>query len=221
MFNTTPWSPDEANGKRVPNLNPAFVADMEQKLGLTFQPFKTSQVADVFTPEDIFHYIYAVFHSPTYRERYAEFLKIDFPRVPLTDEVMLFRVLVELGQNLVGLHLLESPVVNQFITTYPKAGDNPIPEHGGWPKYTPTEVGTTNSPGRVHINEQQYFEGVPSEVWEFQIGGYQVLHKWLKDRRGRSLTYDELTHYQQIVVALQETIALMAQIDEKIPAWFD
>jgi very-short-patch-repair endonuclease len=167
-----------------------------------------------FTPADIFHYIYAIFHSPTYRRRYAEFLKIDFPRVPLTANVGLFRALGGLGQQLVGLHLLESPAVNQFITGYPVAGDNLVEK--SYPQYTPPAA---QQPGRVYINKTQYFEGMPPDVWNFAIGGYQVCDKWLKDRRGRQLSYAELTHYQQVVVALQETIRLMQGIDNAIPGW--
>ncbi len=211
------WPPDKANGDRIPNLNPEFVKTMEEKLGLVFQPGQTFEVLEtskVFTPEDIFHYIYAIFHSPTYRSRYAEFLKIDFPRAPLTSDVGLFRALCGLGQELVGLHLLESPAVGQLITSYPVAGDNRVEK--GYPKYTPP---TAQQPGRVHLNKTQYFEGVPPDVWEFQVGGYQVCDKWLKDRRGRQLPYADLTHYQQVVVALQETIRLMQEIDDVIPEW--
>ncbi|MCB0196880.1 MAG: DNA methyltransferase, partial [Anaerolineae bacterium] len=216
LFEVSDWPPDEANGKRTPNLNPAFVEELEQKLGLAFQPHPAASTPqnDVFTPEVIFHYIYAIFHSPTYRSRYAEFLKIDFPRVPVTSDVDLFRSLSRLGQQLVSLHLLESPEVSQFITRYPIAGDNQVEK--GYPKYVSPQEG---HPGRVMINKTQYFEGVPSEVWEFYIGGYQVLDKWLKDRRGRQLSYDDLTHYQQVVVALQKTIDLMTAIDAAIPEW--
>jgi very-short-patch-repair endonuclease len=168
----------------------------------------------VFTPEDIFHYIYAIFHSPTYRSRYAEFLKIDFPRLPLTSDVELFRSLCGLGRELVGLHLLESPQVGQFITRYPIVGDNRVEK--GYPKYAPPKEG---QPGRVNINKSQYFEGVPPEVWQFHIGGYQVLDKWLKDRQGRQLSYDDLTHYQKVMVALQKTIELMEKIDTTISKW--
>ena len=217
MFDISVWPPDVANGGRTPNLNPQFVAAMAQKLGLTFQPFQTSEVSEtseVFTPEDIFHYIYAIFHSPTYRQRYAEFLKIDFPRVPLTSDTALFRDLVALGEKLVGLHLLESPAVAQFITRYPVAGDNTVAK--GYPKYVPPKA---NEAGRVYINKAQYFDSITPELWAFQIGGYQVLDKWLKDRRERTLSYDDLTHYQQTAVALHQTMNIMAKIDERIESW--
>lgn len=214
LLDVSPWAPDEAHGGRTPNLNPDFVADMAQKLGLTFIPSGSSDLRTTFGPEDIFNYIYAIFHNPTYRARYAEFLKIDFPRVPLTPDVALFRHLCALGKALVGLHLLESPEVRKFITRYPIAGDNRVER--GYPRYEPPEA---NHPGLVHINKSQHFEGVTLDVWELQIGGYQPAQKWLKDRIGRQLSYDDLTHYQQIVAALQRTAELMEEIDRVIPEW--
>jgi len=208
------WPPDEAHGGRVPNLNPGFVQEMAQNMGLIFTPNAAGDLQITFGPEDIFHYIYAIFHSPTYRIRYAEFLKIDFPRVPLTADVALFRTLCGLGKELAGFHLLESPQVGQFSTRYPVAGDNRVEK--GYPKYVPSQ---NDQPGRININKNQFFEGIAPEVWEFYIGGYQVLDKWLKDRQGRQLSYDDLTHYQQVVVALQKTIELMEKIDIAIPEW--
>jgi len=220
------WPPGKDG--RVPNLSPEFVADFAEKLGLEFVPDGRGDREATFGPEDVFDYIYAVFHSPSYRERYAEFLKIDFPRVPPTSDLSKFRRLVKLGGELVALHLLESPLLGQPTTRYPVVGDNRVEK--GYPKYfAPGEVepgskggggdGAILEAGRVYINKSQYFEGVPSEVWEFQVGGYQVCDKWLKDRRGRQLSYDDLTHYQKVVVALQETIRLMEEVDEAIPGW--
>jgi predicted helicase len=214
LLDTASWPPDAAHGGRTPNLNPAFVKDMAARLGLTFTPHAPGDLYTTFGPEDIFHYIYAVFHSPTYRIRYAEFLKIDFPRVPLTSDAALFRALCALGQELVQLHLLESPQVRQPITRYPVTGENRVEK--GYPRYTAPQ---DDQPGRVYINGSQYVEGVPEDVWEFMVGGYQVLDKWLKDRRGRQLNYDDLAHYQQVVVALQRTIEIMDAIDEAIPDW--
>jgi len=154
----------------------------------------------------VFYYAYAVFHSPTYRTRYAEFLKIDFPRLPLTSDKKLFTKLVEKGRELVGLHLLKGPRVDDFITTYPTAGDN--------------KVGKVAFAGKkVLINEKQYFGNVPEDVWNFKVGGYQVCEKWLKDRKGRTLSGDDITHYQRVVVALKETIRLMKEIDKAIVKW--
>ncbi|MFP4057194.1 MAG: type ISP restriction/modification enzyme [Candidatus Brocadiia bacterium] len=235
-----PWTPDE--GGRVPNLSVDFVAALGQQLGVSFVPDGVGDLAQTFGPEDVFHYIYAVFHSPAYRERYAEFLKIDFPRVPLTADLDLFRSLCGLGADLVALHLLEddyphaswtkagepAPLAD-LVTSYPVAGDNTVEK--GHPKYVPpgeTPPGEDEpaEQGRVYISRTrprngqrgQYFEGVPPEVWAFHIGGYQVCEKWLKDRRGRQLSYEDLTHYQRVVVALAETPRLMAEVDEAIEA---
>lgn len=213
-LNSSHGQRDLANKNRTPNLSPAFIADLEGKLNLRFNPIQRETGDGEFGPEDVFHYIYAILHSPTYRARYAEFLKIDFPRVPLTADPALFQALAALGRELVALHLLESPAVDQRITSYPVPGDNRVEK--GYPKYTRVE---SEPAGRVHINQTQYFDGVPQDVWAFYVGGYQVLDKWLKDRRGRQLTYDDLTHYQRVVVALQRTMALMAEIDATIPAW--
>lgn len=213
FFKDTSWPLDEI-ANRTPNLSPAFIADMEGKLGLRFNPIQREAGDGEFGPEDVFHYIYAVLHSPTYRERYAEFLKIDFPRVPLTSDAALFRALVGLGRELVALHLLESPAVDERVTNYPEPGDNRVEK--GYPKFTHVEGEST---GKVHVNQRQYFGGVPVAAWEFYVGGYQVLDKWLKDRRGRTLDHDDLIHYQRVVVALTRTMALMEEIDATIPDW--
>ena len=206
------WPPGP-NG-RIPNLNPDFVADFASRLGLNFVSDGHGDLSSTFGPEDIFDYIYAVFHSPTYRQRYAEFLKIDFPRVPMTASRDLFKRLCILGEELVALHLLQSPYLSQLITRYPVVGDNIVEK--GFPKFAVYEEG---QPGYVYINKTQYFEGVPKEVWEFHVGGYQVCEKWLKDRRGRQLSFDDLMHYQKVVVALKETMRLMEEIDRAIPGW--
>ncbi len=171
-------------------------------------------------------YAYAVFHAPTYRERYAEFLKIDFPGLPLTSNVELFWRLVALGNALIDLHLLspDAPARRDVgRVSFPEPGSNRVKGRGGFPKFIPagesrTKPGEVAERNRVYINLEQYFGGVPRDVWEFQIGGYQVLHKWLKDRKGRVLSYEELQHYRRIVVALQETMDLMERIDATIAA---
>ncbi len=202
--------PAGKDGRR-PNLNPEFVKEIEGKLGLKFVSDGCGDLKTTFGPEDVFHYIYAVFHSPTYRSRYAEFLKIDFPRPPLTCDVKLFGKLCGLGAELVGLHLLESSALGKSPVRYPVKGDDTVAK--GYPKYV------SKDGGRVHINSQQYFQPVSEEVWEFHVGGYQVCQKWLKDRKGRKLSYDDITHYRKVVVALGETIRLMVEIDAAIPAW--
>jgi predicted helicase len=195
-------------GHRRPNLAMEFIKEASEKLGLSFVEDGRGDLKQTFGPEDIFNYAYAIFHSPTYRSRYAEFLKIDFPHLPLTSDKKLFKALTEKGAELVSLHLMESPLLNNLITRYPVAGSNTV-----------EKVSYNEANGRVYINKTQYFEGVLQEVWNFHIGGYQVCQKWLKDRKGRTLSYDELTHYQKVIVALKETIRLMAEIDELIPCW--
>ena len=190
---------------RVPNLSARFVDALVAKLGVRFIAEGQGDLRKTLGPEDVFHYAYAVFHSPTYRSRYAEFLKIDFPRLPLTTDVKLFRALAATGAELATLHLLESPKADEFLTDWPVKGDNAV-----------ERVQYTEKDTRVWINKTQYFGGVPKAVWDFHIGGYQVCHKWLKDRKGRKLSYDDTQHYQKIVVALNETIRLMAEIDEAI-----
>ncbi len=172
------------------------------------------------TPEDIFHYAYAVFHSPTYRTRYAAFLKMDFPRLPLTSDLDLFRDLAALGKQLVALHLLDfaaAPSPSR-LGLFPVAGSNEV-EKVRYVEPSRDGDGAAEMNGRVYINKTQYFDTVPPEVWEFHVGGYQVCDKWLKDRKGRKLTIDDVQHYQRIIVALRETIRLMAEIDERIPGF--
>ena len=190
------------------DIHPNFAFGFLQSLAnaLSMKVGGTHSLPVGLSPEDIFHYIYAVFHSPTYRTRYAEFLKIDFPRLPLTGSIELFRILAHLGGELVALHLLESPRVNDFITHFKGEGDNHTPKK------------PTYKDGAVWINASQHFAGVPEAVWNFHVGGYQVCEKWLKDRKGRTLSADDVAHYQRVVVALNETIRLMDEIDEAIEA---
>jgi predicted helicase len=200
--------PTDAPGGRRPNLAEEFVEDFGGRLGMEFVPDGKGDRRRTFGPEDVFDYMYAVFHAPSYRTRYAEFLKIDFPRLPLTSDPELFRSLCALGSELVGLHLMERQ--GPPLAGFPVRGDDTV-EAG---RYTAPGQGADE--GRVWINKEQYFEGVPEEVWAFHVGGYQVCQKWLKDRKGRVLTYEELNHYRQIVSALAETIRLMAGIDQTI-----
>lgn len=209
MFAQSEWTPGKDG--RTPNLNPKFVQEMEAKLGMQFITDGRGDLETTFGPEDVFHYAYAVFHCPTYRARYAEFLKIDFPRLPLTSDKALFRALCEYGAQLVDLHLMRGAAI-KLITGFHGDGDNLVAN--GYPKYTEP---TAETAGRVHINQKQYFEGITPELWDFHIGGYQVLEKWLKDRRGRNLSVEDVMHYQRIVVALAETDRIMDEIDETIP----
>jgi hypothetical protein len=184
------------------NLTEKFVRLLSATLGVKVADQKHD---GSLTPEDVIYYAYAVFHSPGYRSRYAEFLKIDFPRLPLTGNLELFGALARLGGELVALHLLESSKLEKPITEF-IGGRSPVMEKVSWSKNT------------VWLDKDKTigFKGVREDVWNFHIGGYQVCEKWLKDRKGRTLTADDRTHYQKIVVALSETIRLMKEIDEVI-----
>lgn len=189
--------------KKRPNLSPQFLKSLALWLGLSQKGVEG--MPDGVTPEDIFHYAYGVFHSPGYRNRYAEFLRIDFPRLPLTQSLDLFRALARLGGELVAVHLLESSKLDRPITEY-LGGRGPEVEKVVWTKNT------------VWLDKAQSsgFKGVREDVWDFHVGGYQVCEKWLKDRKGRTLSQEDIVYYQRIIVALAETIRLMKKIDEVI-----
>jgi predicted helicase len=188
--------------ERTPNLNTEIVKQIAQKINLTFTSEKEKN-KETFAPIDIIDYIYAVLHSPTYREKYKEFLKIDFPRVPYPKDKNVFWQLANLGAELRQIHLLESTIVDKYISQYPIDGNNVVGK-------------IKNLEGKVYINETQYFENVPLIAWEFYIGGYQPAQKWLKDRKDRELTFDEILHYQKIIVALSETDRIMKEIDKVV-----
>ena len=154
------------------------------------------------TPEEVFYYMYAVLYSGTYRAKYAEFLKIDFPRIPFTNDDTLFNTLAGLGKRLADLHLMKSAELDSPIAKFQGEGEDKVDK----PRYDENEQ-------RVYINESVYFERVPSEVWEYKIGGYQVCEKWLKDRKGQKLD-GEFKHYCRIITAIQRTIDVQKEIDE-------
>jgi predicted helicase len=155
------------------------------------------------TPEEIFYYIYAVLYSETYRTKYAEFLKIDFPRIPFTRDYELFMKLAEYGKALVDLHLLKSSEL-----------DHPISKCQGDCEAKVEKPQYDDKLKRVYANKDLFFENVSSEMWNYQIGGYQVCDKWLKDRKGRSLSVEEIRVYCKIVTAIQKTIEIQTAIDE-------
>ncbi|MDM8558971.1 type ISP restriction/modification enzyme [Candidatus Parabeggiatoa sp. HSG14] len=188
--------------KRKPNFAPNFIKDLENRLNLEFIDDGTGNLTKTIGPEDIFHYMYAIFHSPTYRQRYAEFLKIDFPRLPLTSDKKLFKQLGKLGKQLVGTHLMEADIETK--SSYPIEGDNIVEK-------------ITYKDEKVYINKTQYFDNVKENIWQFHIGGYQVCQKWLKDRKGKELSYDDCNHYLYILAALEQTIDLMEKIDATLP----
>lgn len=175
---------------KIHNLNKSILKKIEDLIGKV-------------TPENVFNYIYAVLYSLTFQEKYKEFLKIDFPRVPYPRDNHFFWSMVRLGSELKQIHLLESPKVTDFITTYSIEGNNVVEK----PKYKNK---------KVWINKKQYFGGVPMVAWEFYIGGYQPAQKWLKDRKGRELSVEDIEHYQKIIVALTETDRIMKEIDKVV-----
>lgn len=194
---------------RQANISKSYAEALRMSLDL--KPYGGTGLPAAVQPEDVIQQIYAILHSPTYRTRYAEFLKIDFPRIPLTSSLDLFRALAKLGGELVALHLLESPRLNQAMTDFIGDASRPIEK-------------VTYSDGTVWIDKAKTtgFRGASEDVWKFHIGGYQVCEKWLKDRGpkkgkpGRVLSAEDIAHYHKIVVALSETIRLMAQIDQVI-----
>lgn len=180
---------EEYHGKmqKVPNLNSEIVKKIEAALG------------EKTTPEDIFNYIYAVLHSPTYREKYKEFLKIDFPRIPYPTSTS-FHALASLGAQLVAIHTMKD---------FDEADDVAFEDAGG------REVGKVAwKDGSVYINKESRFTGVEEATFNQYIGGYQPLQKWLKDRKGRKLSDADISHYKRIVRALRRTAALMSEIDK-------
>lgn len=181
------------SSERHQNYSEEFLRDLKSNLG--------NAVVD---PEQVFEYLYAVLCAPSYRERYGPFLKRGFPRVQLTKEEKLFRKLSSFGKQLVGLHLMT--LFGPREPGYPVAGNNRIDS-------------VTYKDDRVYINAQQYFDDVSLPAWEYHIGGYQVAHKWLKDRKGRMLTFDELSHYRRVIAALTETVSIQKKIDDIIPGW--
>ena len=181
---------DYGDKDRVPNVDKTVY----EKLNNTYKK--------KLTPEEILYYIYAVLYSNTYREKYAEFLKIDFPRLPFTSNYKLFQRLTKLGNQLVDLHLMKSEHLNKPIAKYEGGGDNDKIE----------KVNYSEEEQKIYINKAKYFSNISSELWNYQIGGYQVLQKYLKDRKDRAM--DDPRHYCRIVTAIAETIALQNQIDE-------
>lgn len=191
--------------ERIVNFNKALYEKIAK--GLNYLPCYDDNISvdlpsdydGVLYPQDFFDYIYAVLHSPNYRERYKEFLKIDFPRIPYPTNWEKFRDLVEKGEELRHLHLMEN-----------------LPPHTGisFPKVGTLQVDCYRwKDNRVYINSEQYFEGVPESAWSFYIGGYQPAQKWLKDRKGMTLSFEDVKHYQQIIYVLQQTERTMKEID--------
>lgn len=198
-----------------PNLNTELVEKLAASVNLTYtfdpEDLWAHGEDEKLTPLDVLDYCYAALHSPEYRETYKEFLESDFPRIPYPKDATQLRALIQSGSRLRKLHLLEDAGIDNYITTYPMEGSNEVSR-----KMTTKSIGweaTTGGLGRVWINDEQYFDKVPLTAWEFYIGGYQPAQKWLKDRHERVLSFDDILHYQRIIVALEETRKVMQEID--------
>jgi len=177
---------------RRPNLNPELWRRISFALG---RPV---------SPEDLLAYVYAVLYTPSYRRRYAEFLRVDFPRLPLPADAELFEALAERGRRLIALHTLEAPELVPPSAKYHGEGPDVVEK----PRYD-------EKTGRLYINKQKYFAPVSKEAWEYRIGGYPVLQKWLKDRKGRELKEPEA--FQKIVTAIERTIAVQDELEDLWP----
>ena len=179
---------------KQPNISPKVFNALNQSLG------------NKPTPDEIFYYIYAILYSNNYRKKYQEFLKIDFPRIPFTKDLRLFNKLAKLGSELVALHLLKPPLLKKPIAKF-YGKDSSLVEKR---EYNEMQK-------RVYINNQQYFDGIEPDIWNYHIGGYQVLDKWLKDRKGRVLSSEDIKHYCRVVTALAKTVELQEKIDGLYP----
>jgi predicted helicase len=179
-------------------------AEREPNINRKFFVFISGRYRKSPTPEEIFYYIYAIVYSNIYRTKYTEFLKIDFPRIPFTKDYNLLNKLAEYGKELVDLHLLKSSVLSSPVAKFQGKGNHKVEK-------------VRHEKNRVYINTDQYFEGVKPEVWLYQIGGYQVCEKWLKDRKGRALSLEDIKHYCQIVTSLSKTIEIQKDIDKLYP----
>jgi predicted helicase len=196
------------NENRKPNLSVAIINELSQQIGLRYVEEKeVGSYKKSFAPIDLLDYIYAVLHSPTYRERYKEFLKIDFPRIPYPESAAQFRALSKLGEKLRCLHLLEDVEPQKGTADYPIPGNDEVEK---------IQYDNEGGKGKVFINKKQFFDNVPTEAWEFYIGGYQPAQKWLKDRKGRVLSYDDTLHYRRIIMVLMKTIEIMEEIREVV-----
>ena len=193
----------EVGSHRQANLDAGFAAAISAALSLDYISDGVGDLKATFGPEDVFHYLYAVLHSPEYRRRYAGFLKSDFPRIPLTGKRALFAALAGLGQRLAALHLMKDEGADP--PAFPHPGDNRVDQV----RYA--APASTSDRGRVWINQDQCFDGVPPGTWVFSIGGYRPAEKWLKDRKSRTLSFDDIAHYRRICAALTETRRTMVR----------
>lgn len=226
----TPFEKGRAEQEKIPNFNSEIIAKIEEKLWLKLIPlFQRGQgdyqgqrgqeeLQETFTPENLFDYIYAVLHSQKYREAYKEFLKIDFPKIPFDCNKETFFEMAKLWEELRSYHLLENPelIPKNFITKYEIDWDNKVEKVSfSIPPLSKGVGGLFNKESwpLVKINESQYFEWVPENVWNFYIWWYQPAQKWLKDRKDKYLNYEDILHYSKIILSLEKTIEIMKEID--------
>jgi hypothetical protein len=202
---TSPW-PEGPHGRR-PNLNEKLVVAMAERVGLEFVSDGSGNLTKTFGPEDVLHYIFGILSLPWYRSHYGELLPRDFPRIPLTTSRDTFASVTRYGAELAALHLLEHPALNRPRTKYPVAGSDQVAD--GYPQYVPpgsSMNGEMLKDGRIYINDKQYVDGVSPAVWEFELGGYEVCEKWLDYRRGRKLSFDDLSQLQRFLSAIHEIL---------------
>lgn len=204
LYSQTMGENNKSQLEKSANFNTDILKKLENDLKLRFVLENGNE--NEFSALQVLDYIYALLHSPTYREKYKEFLKIDFPRIAYPKNSDEFFNLATLGGELRALHLMTAKVLDTPITEYPVAGDNVV----GKIKFKSDD----ETLGKVYINDSQYFDKVPVSAWEFFIGGYQPAQKWLKDRKDRALTHHDIRHYGRIIVALNETAKMMQKIDE-------
>lgn len=199
------YAPGKGQKQTMPDLfesdDPFEGQERIENLAPTFREWIDARYGRAYTPEEILGYIYAVLHAPTYRVRYREFLRINFPRIPFPESRVDFEVLSSLGWDLVQKHLLRD-VPKLSLAKYKGKGDHTVEKL----RYVEAEQA-------VYINKSQHFAPVPPEVWGFGIGGYQVIEKYLRSRKGRKLILDEINQVERITDVLAYSIEQMAKID--------
>ncbi|MBZ0302114.1 MAG: hypothetical protein K8J31_20355, partial [Anaerolineae bacterium] len=207
LVSDSPFAPGE--GGRRPNLNVQLILRLAEALGLTFVPDGRGDLKETFGPEDVFYYLYAVLSSPAYRERYAALLDQDEPRVPFPASARQFRGLSHTGRDLARLHLLRRADNWPLLSGY--SGPGPDQVEAGYPRF----IELAGEPGgRIYIHKEKYFSGVERTLWTMRLSGVQVLQTWLADRVGQSLSWHDLHHYQNVIVALARSADVLHEIDE-------
>lgn len=213
--------PGRGPGGRRANLNSRFIYDLTDILGLSWCLDGRGDLLHTIGPEDVFNYMYAFFHSWSYREHHADTLKNEPPHVPLIHDLDMFRSLVSYGAELVDLHTMRVPGKHPDQAVAGQGGAailmKPAIQFVGGsvniiedPSYDPESM-------RVYISKNAYFDKIAPQVWAFRVGGYQVLERWIIARKGRLLSYNDILHYQRVATALTETARMMAAIDQLLP----